>query len=726
MYIRWVGSGSSSKVERRVSGRPFFLTDVRGRSAIAVGTKNALNWLSGSRTVRASERRAHEEPQASQVAARALDLSAAWVSRRSENSEDADAPCCTSEAALHRLLKGRDVYDGGAGPNSLAPCSLPRISLPTDVWSAPNLVDRVPPDVLPFLLGYQERMLRTQTERDMIAPSDRVKPYIDPVLRRNRRVLLRLVKRLIKIGLFRVSVRPKGHVGIFFVHKSKGGKIRLILDCRPSNQMFTAPPSTPLATVESMCNIELDGIPADGVRLFVGVSDIDNCFHRLRLPESLSDWFCLDIAFTAKELGVSGQTIDGVLLHDDSPVSAASWMAPMGFSWSLHFAQRTSEYLFSQSLGSDSVLFNDETAPLILDPEPVSRFRTAHYVYVANLGLLSFDEGTVSSKLSQAVADFTRAGLQLHETSSGSGDQVALGSVLACDRFHTRLTTKRFWNLRLAISGFLRRKKVSGKALEVLLGHMTFAALANRWTLSVFNTVYRFVREFYVEAAEMWNEVRQELYAFRGLMIYLQADWSVPVFGTVFASDSSEAGWAFTSAEWPEADIARVCRVRERARFKKLFSRRARHSALLQAGLGEYLPELGERETWDMDESFDEVPARLLVPSRWRLVRSGAWLYDEHIVKLEAMGLNRVVSHLCSLPDVVGKRVLLLNDSMAVVLAFGRCRARSYGLLKEVRRAAAACLALGLRLHVRWVPSELNSSDEGTRHEGLGVAASKN
>ena len=107
--------------------------------------------------------------------------------------------------------------------NNLAPCSLPRISLPDDVWAAPDLVDRVPPDALPFLQGDQERMLRSQTERDSIAPSDRVKPYIDPVSKRNRRVLLRLVKRLIKIGLFRICVRPRGRVGIFFVHKSKLG-----------------------------------------------------------------------------------------------------------------------------------------------------------------------------------------------------------------------------------------------------------------------------------------------------------------------------------------------------------------------------------------------------------------------------------------------------------------------------------------------------------------------
>ena len=107
-------------------------------------------------------------------------------------------------------------------------------------------------------------------------------------------------------------------------------------------------------------------------------------------------------------------------------------------------------------------------------------------------------------------------------------------------------------------------------------------------------------------------------------------------------------------------------------------------------------------------------------------VRQGTWLYTEHLVRLEAMGINRVMDHISLLAGICGWRVLVLNDSMAVVLALGRCRARSYGLLREVRRTAAACLALGIRLSIRWVPSELNSANEGTRHEDLGVAAKQN
>ena len=209
-------------------------------------------------------------------------------------------------------------------------------------------------------------------------------------------------------------------------------------------------------------------------------------------------------------------------------------------------------------------------------------------------------------------------------------------------------------------------------------------------------------------------------------MIFLQAEWVVPTHPAVYATDSLEAGWAFTRATWTACDIEAMARVKERSRFKRVYGRHARASALINAGLGDFLPDINDEEFWDLAQDFAEIPPRLLLPHLWTPVRQGTWLYTEHIVRLEAMGINRVMDHISLLPGICGRRVLVLNDSMAVVLALGRCRARSYGLLREVRRTAAVCLALGIRLRICWIPSELHSADEGTRHEDFGVAASKN
>eukprot|EP00959_Pyramimonas_sp_CCMP1952_P073430 1534743-Pyramimonas_sp.AAC.1 len=52
---------------------------------------------------------------------------------------------------------------------------------------------------------------------------------------------------------------------------------------------------------------------------------------------------------------------------------------------------------------------------------------------------------------------------------------------------------------------------------------------------------------------------------------------------------------------------------------------------------------------------------------------------------------------------------------MSVILACERYRARSFGLLVQIRRIAAYALARGVRFSFRWHPSELNSSDAGSR-----------
>eukprot|EP00959_Pyramimonas_sp_CCMP1952_P408742 8566154-Pyramimonas_sp.AAC.1 len=56
-----------------------------------------------------------------------------------------------------------------------------------------------------------------------------------------------------------------------------------------------------------------------------------------------------------------------------------------------------------------------------------------------------------------------------------------------------------------------------------------------------------------------------------------------------------------------------------------------------------------------------------------------------------------------------------MSDNLPAVLCFERRRAKNYVVLSCIRRAVALCLALNKRLHARWVPNELNPSDEGSR-----------
>ena len=69
--------------------------------------------------------------------------------------------------------------------------------------------------------------------------------------------------------------------------------------------------------------------------------------------------------------------------------------------------------------------------------------------------------------------------------------------------------------------------------------------------------------------------------------------------------------------------------------------------------------------------------------------------------------------------------MLALTDNMAVALIFGRYRARDFRLLAILRKCCAWLLLRNVQLHVRWVPSELNPSDEGTRSGYETAAQSK-
>ena len=63
---------------------------------------------------------------------------------------------------------------------------------------------------------------------------------------------------------------------------------------------------------------------------------------------------------------------------------------------------------------------------------------------------------------------------------------------------------------------------------------------------------------------------------------------------------------------------------------------------------------------------------------------------------------------------------------MAVTLALGRCRARDFKLLIQIRRVAALSLARGIRFYFRWLPSEFNNAEAGSRLDDENANNSKN
>ena len=88
-------------------------------------------------------------------------------------------------------------------------------------------------------------------------------------------------------------------------------------------------------------------------------------------------------------------------------------------------------------------------------------------------------------------------------------------------------------------------------------------------------------------------------------------------------------------------------------------------------------------------------------------------IFDKEPVHLiEARSILAAVKHRVRDSRRHGRRVLVLNDNMGVVLSIQKGRSSSYGLLRIIQRISSHCLASGVRLHVRWVPERCRCTEQ--------------
>lgn len=196
---------------------------------------------------------------------------------------------------------------------------------------------------------------------------------------------------------------------------------------------------------------------------------------------------------------------------------------------------------------------SDRGEPVVFEVEKPAQKR--HYVYVDNLGIVSQQEEGVLEALGSLKPAFDAKGLVLHPGEVQTTDVRALGCQMRGDLKAARVTPERYWKLRRSLDALLLRRRVSGRILEVVLGHVTFCCLCNRQLLSIFAATYKFIRRNYYAPIPLWPAVRRELEAFRGLMIYLQADWWRPWNNLVSSSDASLEGYGVSTAFWDPSDI---------------------------------------------------------------------------------------------------------------------------------------------------------------------------
>ena len=201
--------------------------------------------------------------------------------------------------------------------------------------------------------------------------------------------------------------------------------------------------------------------------LTFGIADIEDCIRRLQIPPWLSCYFALEEvpACVLQKVGGGGSYPAG----SRAGVQLGWAVLPMGFSWSLFFAQAVSQHVAGMSLRqvglpSEGV---DDVGPTTVLGGASEDGQLKHYVYVDNLGCFSTDRATAAKVTRTWETDFGELNLVLHKGEVTSRADV-LGVSLDGEKHRAALTTHRREKLRLAIDAVLKGKRVAGWVIEVL------------------------------------------------------------------------------------------------------------------------------------------------------------------------------------------------------------------------------------------------------------------
>jgi hypothetical protein len=223
------------------------------------------------------------------------------------------------------IFNDLDKYDhnindhGYTAPQPALMISSDKVSLPSQAGTA-DLLSVLPPH-LSAIYSNPQRLLRPPVV-PLVARKAFMCSHSEYVL---------LLKRMLERDMISFTDTPLAVNGLFGVDKDNGASIRLIIDARPVNSMFIPSPPVSLPTPDLIAALNVP----QGTTLYAAKVDLDNFYHRIKLPEVWWPYFALP-SIRAADLGVSGYAAD-------SYIYPCCKTLPMGFSHSVFLAQAVHE-----------------------------------------------------------------------------------------------------------------------------------------------------------------------------------------------------------------------------------------------------------------------------------------------------------------------------------------------------------------------------------------------
>lgn len=523
-----------------------------------------------------------------------------------------------------------------------------RISLP-DTGEAVDILDLLPPDVAARYAHPDPSLF--------LAPHERVRaPRVRTAA--SRPEWAALVRRLAARGMVEFTTQPRVVCGAHAVPKSDTTD-RFIVDARPANTRFVESPEIKLPTPDLLARLVTDG--RAGRQVHVAKVDLDNFYHRLRIPAWLRPYFALQ-SVRAGDVGLADRYGGAdVVLH---PCCAT---LPMGWSHSVYLAQMAHEHL----LTTRTRLQPRDRITADTDAR-VDRMR--HQVYIDDLNIIGADRAEVQSAQDEYVAAIRTAGLVVKQSkvvAPSAGGVECVGLELNGTEHTVGLSGPKLARLCADTHTLASQRVATGLDVAHIVGRWTWACLAARPALAVFNSVYRFVECARARRFALWRSVALELRTICALAPLLFADLAAEWFDRAVATDASSSGQGVVVARATEREISGVV-------------------------------------------DTDAVVA-FAAERQWTPIVSSRWTRPEHINVLELRALTTAVRWVLTSARSQGARVFVLCDSRVVIGAATKGRSSSQPLLRRLRYLSALTLGSGVRLALSWVPTAHNPADECSR-----------
>ena len=120
-------------------------------------------------------------------------------------------------------------------------------------------------------------------------------------------------------------------------------------------------------------------------------------------------------------------------------------------------------------------------------------------------------------------------------------------------------TDKRIFRFRSALRVLMHRRRVSGRVVQLISGHLSFGAVALRRALSLLDSVYKCAAKHWMSRGIPWES---EFQAYAGLFSLLKRDWTDCWCPKVYCSDARRRKMSFLKRTWRRSQIFPRCVLR--------------------------------------------------------------------------------------------------------------------------------------------------------------------